>query len=288
MRDLDLEIALIKEQIRKTPYHKGTEHHIGRLKAKLAKLKTLGQQAKKRGGRFGFAPKKTGDAVVVLVGPPSVGKSTLLNKLTNAQSRVAPWSFTTATVIPGMMKFKGAQIQILDLPGIITGAAKGAGRGKEVLAVARTTDLILLMIDIKTKGQVNSVLREFEELKIDLPVLIVVNKIDLLKREWGKLPTDWILISAEKQQGLSELKEAIWQKLELIRVYLKTKGKTPDFDEPLILKKGQTVADVFKKVFSAEATDVSRAFLWGVNARFPGQIVSFRYQLKDEDILNFS
>lgn len=286
MMDINSKIALIEEEIRQTPYHKATEHYIGRLKAKLAKLRALAIQSKKTGGRLGFALPKSGDATVVLIGPPSVGKSTLLNKLTHAQARVAPWPFTTLRVIPGMMDFRGAKIQIFDLPGIIGGATKGIGRGKEVLSVARTADLLLLMVDIKTRNRVNLILREIKELEIDLPVLMVINKIDLIKDFPQKTSPDWLFVSAEKEIGLEELKKMIWQKLSLMRVYLKPRDKKPDFTKPLILKNGQAVTDVAKKIFPQEKK-FQRILLWGPSAQFPRQEVSLTRQLKDGDILSF-
>lgn len=77
-----------------------------------------------------------------------MGKSSLLNLLTGSKSEVAAYQFTTLEVIPGVMKHKGAEIQILDMPGIIKGAARGKGRGREVITAARAADMILLLGDV--------------------------------------------------------------------------------------------------------------------------------------------
>lgn len=90
---------------------------------------------------------KSGDARVAMIGFPSVGKSTLLTKLTTTKSEVASYEFTTLTCIPGAISYKGATIQLLDLPGIIEGASEGIGRGRQVIAVARTADLIMIVLD---------------------------------------------------------------------------------------------------------------------------------------------
>jgi len=284
--DVDSRIKAIKEEIRKTPYHKGTEHYIGHLKAKLAKLKQRQAQAKPKGKGKGFALKKAGDATVVLVGPPSVGKSSLLNKLTRARARVEEWPFTTLEVIPGMLQYKGAHIQSLDFAVIISGAAKGIGWGREVLSVAREADLLILMVDLKNKHKVSSILKELKELGISLPILVVVNKIDLAQKKAYSVKPKWIYLSVLKRRGLVTLKKAIWQKLKLIRIYLKPKGKKPDFKEPLILKKRAKVSDVAKKIFPEER-EFKQILLWGPSARFPGQQVSLKHQLKDKDILTF-
>ncbi len=143
-------IKKIEDDLARTQVNKKTEHHVGLLRAKLSKLKAEQeeQQSRKSGSGIGYDVKKSGDATVVLVGLPSVGKSTLLNRLTNAKSKVASYQFTTLEVVPGVMEHKGARIQILDLPGIIQGASTGRGLGRRVLAVARNADLILFMVDV--------------------------------------------------------------------------------------------------------------------------------------------
>jgi small GTP-binding protein len=90
---------------------------------------------------------KSGDARVVMIGFPSVGKSTLLSCLTNTTSEAAAYEFTKLTCIPGKIQYNGANIQLLDLPGIIEGASQGVGRGRQVVAVAKTADLILMVLD---------------------------------------------------------------------------------------------------------------------------------------------
>lgn len=364
MNDIQKRIGEIEKEIRETPYHKATEHHIGKLRAKLAKLKDqFAERRSKKGGggppAGGFAVKQQGDATVVLVGFPSVGKSTLLNKLTNARSRVAPYEFTTVTVIPGMMEYKGAKLQILDVPGLIEGAASGRGRGREVLSVIRGADILLLLaqagsqeeefekieaelyknsvrinksaprilvkrtdrggievrsaikqdFSLETVAEIakefgfnNAEIRLDEQLSLDEvidvfaenrvypPALCVINKIDLLpdknrlnyhliKRENSR---NVIEISAEKEIGLEGLKEAIWEKLKLVRVYLRRPGKDADYKTPMIMRQGGTLSDALLKVGSDFAQNKTSAKIWGPGAKYPGQEVSLSAPVQDE------
>lgn len=163
MSSMQEKIAELEEEIANTAYNKATQHHIGKLKAKLARLKEdLIKKSSKKGLEAGFSVKKEGHATVVIVGFPSAGKSTLLNKLTNANSPVGSYDFTTLNVIPGLMEYKNVKIQLLDVPGIIGGASSGKGRGKEVLAVARNADLILMLIDATKKDQLKQIKTELE------------------------------------------------------------------------------------------------------------------------------
>eukprot|EP00002_Diphylleia_rotans_P008985 TRINITY_DN1899_c0_g1_i1.p1 TRINITY_DN1899_c0_g1~~TRINITY_DN1899_c0_g1_i1.p1 ORF type:complete len:368 (-),score=95.85 TRINITY_DN1899_c0_g1_i1:237-1340(-) len=144
-------IKEIEDEMARTQKNKATSYHLGLLKAKLAKLKREIIEPKSSGGGAakgdGFDVTKSGDSRVGLIGFPSVGKSTLLTKLTNTFSEAASYEFTTLTAIPGVIQYKGSKIQLIDLPGIIEGAKDGKGRGRQVIAVARTCNLILIVLD---------------------------------------------------------------------------------------------------------------------------------------------
>lgn len=143
-------IKEIENEMAKTQKNKATSNHLGILKAKLAKLRRELIKPSRSGtsGEGGFDVSKTGVARIGFVGFPSVGKSTLMSKLTGTFSAVAAYEFTTLTTVPGVLTYNGAKIQILDLPGIIEGAKDGKGRGKQVLAVARTCSLIVMCLDV--------------------------------------------------------------------------------------------------------------------------------------------
>eukprot|EP01036_Dinobryon_divergens_P032914 gene32914-42599_t len=140
IKDIELELS-------RTQKNKATTTHIGMLKGQLARLRTqLMMPAPGSGGGgdgTGFAVAKSGDGRVALIGFPSVGKSSLLNAVTDTKSETAAYEFTTLTCIPGNIVINDTKIQMLDLPGIIEGASSGKGRGREVIAVARSADLVM-------------------------------------------------------------------------------------------------------------------------------------------------
>jgi len=355
-------IQAIKDEIHRTQINKATEHHIGLLKAKMAKLRREMEKNKIKGSgksTEGFDIKRSGDATVVLIGLPSVGKSTLLNRLTNAKSKVAQYQFTTLTVVPGMMEYRGARIQILDLPGIIEGASSGRGLGKRVLAVARNADLVLLLLDVFHPNQAELLKKELREIGIRVDEkppnvviettstggiavnaqvklkkitenlikdilrvydmhnarvivredltdeqlidvvagnrtyvesLVVLNKIDLVNQGFinevkGNIKNDFVPVSADAELNMEALKEAIYNKLSFIRIYMRPKNGEPDFKEPLITRNGSTILEVCNKIHRSMKDDFRYAMVWGKSVKFGGQKVGMTHQLLDEDIL---
>ena len=361
-------IKAIEDEIHKTQINKATEFHIGLLKAKIARLKreldenTHGRIVSTGGASAGFDVRKAGDATVVLIGLPSVGKSTLLNSLTNAKSRVASYQFTTLTAVPGMMDYSGSKIQILDMPGIIEGAAAGKGLGKRVLSVARTADLVLMILDVFQPHHLSLLKKELSEIgiKVDqkppnvvlekasiggvsvniqvpiamterlikeilhvygihngrliirepgltddqlidvlsgnriyIPSLTVLNKIDLvnqgfLKEVESKIGTKFVPISADANVNIDALKQAIYQQLDLIRIYLRRKTGETDYEEPLIIRNGSNVGSVCNKIHRKMTRDFKFAQVWGRSAKFGGQKVGLDHTLIDEDVLTIT
>ena len=360
MSSLEEQITAIEDEIRNTQYNKATQHHIGRLRAKLAYLRLEREKrSSSKGGGLGYSVRKSGHATVGLVGYPSVGKSTLLTRLTGAASATGAYDFTTLTIIPGMMRWGGASIQVLDMPGLVPGAARGRGRGREVLSVVRSTDLILFLIDpdhtnfrallgelegagVRVNGRpprivvtpgdrggltisstvklthlagglATGIAREFgfhnglivfrEDASADqlidvlagnrvyIPSLLAVNKADVLSASERRALADALrpftvrFVSAKTGEGLAELIHAIGESLAFIRIYVKPPGREADRAEPVILRKGDRVDDLLRRLPPELGRNFKAAQVWGPSARFPGQTVGRDHGLADEDVV---
>mmetsp|Transcript_6767 Transcript_6767/g.9912 ORF Transcript_6767/g.9912 Transcript_6767/m.9912 type:complete len:377 (-) Transcript_6767:85-1215(-) len=188
--EIQKKIDEIEAEYAKTQKNKATSYHLGTLKAKLAKLRSElvngpgGKSAGTKNAERGFDVSKSGDTRVGLVGFPSVGKSTLLTTLTGTKSEAAAYEFTTLTCIPGTMKYKGARIQVLDLPGIIEGAADGKGRGRQVISTARTCNMILIVLD-SSKPVTHKKIIEAELFSFGIRINQSPPNVKVTKREAG-------------------------------------------------------------------------------------------------------
>ncbi|KAI3866648.1 hypothetical protein MKW98_006098 [Papaver atlanticum] len=164
-------IKEIEAEMARTQKNKATEYHLGQLKAKIAKLRTQLLEPPKgsAGAGEGFEVTKFGHGRVALIGFPSVGKSTLLTMLTGTKSEAASYEFTTLTCIPGIIHYNGTKIQLLDLPGIIEGASEGKGRGRQVIAVSKSSDIVLMVLDAsKSEGHRQILTKELEAVGLRL------------------------------------------------------------------------------------------------------------------------
>ncbi|MCL5413231.1 MAG: 50S ribosome-binding GTPase, partial [Candidatus Marsarchaeota archaeon] len=157
----------LKESYSKTKYNKATNKYLGQLRAKIAKIRKDMESSSRKAGS-GYSVRKSGNATVVLAGFPNAGKSSLLRVLTGVQSKVADYAFTTLDVIPGMMEYNGAKIQILDLPGLIQGAHVGRGGSLKIASVIRIADFMLFVVDINSYQQLYILTEELKLLNIRL------------------------------------------------------------------------------------------------------------------------
>jgi len=165
-RTIAEKIRALEKMYATVPKHKGTEKLRLQIKRRLAELRKEleRQQAQRKGGGYSFSVKKEGAAQIVLAGLPNVGKSSLLRQLTGVDTDVADYPFTTVEPIPGMMTHKDVQIQMVEVPGLVEGAALGKGMGTQLLAVIRNADAIAIVVDLSQDPirQMEIILKEFE------------------------------------------------------------------------------------------------------------------------------
>ena len=167
--DYSQRIAEMEKELGGMQYNKRTQHHYGLVRAKIAQLREKQESRSRQGGKHdGFEVRRTGDGTVILLGFPSTGKSTLLNALTNANSEVGAYEFTTLTCVPGVLQHNHAKIQVLDVPGIVQGASTGRGKGREVLAAMRSADLALIVVDATRPAHLPVIKKEVYDVGIRL------------------------------------------------------------------------------------------------------------------------
>ncbi len=164
-KKLEEKIEELQKEYSKTKYNKATNKYLGILRAKIAAAKRKISSQKRRKGT-GFLIKKSGDATVALVGFPNAGKSLLLSNITDVESKVAAYAFTTVDLIPATLRYKGASIQMFDLPGLIEGAHIGRGGGAQIASAIRVSDLLLFVVDSNAHYNLYTLLEELGDLGI--------------------------------------------------------------------------------------------------------------------------
>ena len=260
----------------------------------------------------------------------------------------------------GIMEYKHAKIQVLDIPGLIKGASTGSGMGKGILSVIRSANLIVFItepyslqqIDVlkselykagiridestpnvrikkKEKGGIDlaatvkltkidkktieGILREFsldnasivirEDITADqlidviqgnrayMSSLVIVNKADTASEQQlsivRKSYPDALIMSAN-HDNLEKLKKAIFERLKLIRIFLKQAGKKADLQVPLVVKQNCTIEDVCKRLHKDFVKRFKNAKVWGTSAKFPGQIFHQSHVLMDKDVVQIN
>lgn len=299
-------IRYLEEMMAIVPKHKGTDHLRADLRRKLAKLKDTSETKKGTGRQTSpFHIDKEGAGQVVLVGPTNAGKSALVTALTNATPDVAEYAFTSWTPTPGMMLAENVQIQLIDTPSLDREHIEG-----ELINLIRRADLLLLVVDLQAFPieQIETIIAFLEERRIAplrrkeqyagergfvfIPLLVVVNKCDdesadedfkvlceLLEEDWSMIP-----VSAATGRNFDSLKRAVFDRLEIMRIYSKPPGKAADLSRPFVMKKGGTVEEFAGKVHKDFLDNLKSARVWG-SAAHDGLMVSRDHVLQDGDVV---
>ena len=232
--------------------------------------------------RDSIAVRREGAAQVALVGPPNVGKSSLLQALSDIQIKTGDYAFTTTRPVPALTRIGGVLVQLVEIPGLIGGAAEGRGGARPLLGVLRNADAIVFCHDSTASlDELRTVMHELAEAAIDLPAAVVVTKSDEAdgtSAVRGAFPDlEVVAVSVLDEPSLDALRDLIWRLTGLVRVYLADGG------DPVALRPPITVVDVADTIHHDLASRCTGARVWGPSARFPGQRVGCAHPLSDGD-----
>ncbi len=307
-RDDRERLKALKEMMALIPKHKGTEKLQAEIKRKIARLKDEMEVRRSRGGRrFSYSVEKEGAAQVMVVGPPNVGKSQLINSLTGANLEVANYPYTTRIFHPAMMPYEDIKIQLVDLPALSSQYIENW-----VSSMIRISDMMIIVLDISRDDvleQMETTLSILVGFKIKcqgiaeqvpednihwvcLKTVVVANKADLagaadnfkIFEEFYQDLYEIIPVSALNHTNLDSLRRAIVDRLEIIRVYSKRPGHEPEMNHPFTFYKGDTLMDFARAIHKDFAKNLKFARVWGKDV-FNGQRINKDYLLQDKDII---
>ncbi len=303
------ELECLQEMLRELPKHKGTDKLQAELKQKISKARKELDHHQASGGKRTSVARipRQGAGRAVLVGAPNTGKSQLLASLTRATPEIAPYPFTTREPIPGMMPWEDVMVQLIDTPPIT----------KDVLdpitvGLIRGADLVLLLADMGSDDCVDDVLgvigklnetrtrlassSYLDENDVGLAftkTFLVLTKMDApeaqdrcaLLHEFCTLEFPEYAISAVQGEGLETLRTAVYETLDVVRVYTKLPTqKQPDYDRPYTIHRGGTLLDVAEMVHKDFAQNLKNARVWGSHVH-DGTFVKGDYVLHDKDVI---
>ena len=318
----DERLPLLEEMLRITPKHKGTEKVRVDLRRRITKLKKgEGKKPAKKGHSYHVS--KHGAGQIALIGAPNVGKSQILASFTNAKPTVSPAPYSTFEPAIGMLDYENIQFQLIDIPPItedfvqpwVLDIVRNADllllvlslASDEILDQIETVKLALIKANIRTVGQFQPNQQDIAAIstndvngmgafavKFTKRALIVANQMDNqdasdrleILREFYADESPICPLSAITGDGIDELRIAIYEQMEILRVYTKSPGKPVDPKDPIVLPINGTVIDAAMLLHKDFAENFKYARIWGVNWH-DGQTVSRDDVVHDGDILEF-
>ena len=227
--------------------------------------------------RDSIAVRREGAAQIALVGPPNAGKSSVLQALSAIQIRTGDFAFTTTRPVAATTRLGGVLVQLVEIPGLIEGAADDRGGGRALLGVLRNADAIAWCHACdRPLEELETIRREVSASGIELPAVLAATKADEAPPphhpELRVVP-----VSVLDDASLARLREELWALTGLVRVHLRDGG------DPVALQPPATVLDVADTIHHELRERCTGARVWGPSARFAGQQVGREYELADGD-----
>ena len=294
-------IRALRKMLSIMPKHKGTDKLQADLRKRISTHQAEIRTVKKTGRKTCvYTVDKEGAGQVAIAGLPNSGKSSLVEKLTNANPDVADYPFTTRQPLPAMMPFEDIQIQLIDLPPVYPESPT-----HWIFDIMKRADLLLFVVDLSSEapiGDLEAVLGQMDRYHVDLcpftdtveskPVIVVGTKLDLPGSiEQSKKILDAFgetfeccFISVTSGEGLSEFPGVVFRVLDLVRVYTKEPGKKPDLGNPYTLARGTTVVGLAGVIHKDFERDLKFARIWG-SEKYDGQTVNKDHVLEDGDVI---
>ncbi len=240
--------------------------------------------------RDSIAVRRDGEAQIALVGPTNAGKSSILQALSQIQIRTGDYPFTTTRPVSALTRIGGVLVQLVEIPGLIHGAAEDRGGGRALLGVLRNADAIVYCQPAGAPtAELMTVRAEVAAAGIEMPGLLAATKADeAASADLERLADDFpdlkvVPVSVLDDQSLDAFREAVWRLTGLIRIFLGHSGVADG--DPLALEPGSTVEDVAHTIHHELAESFHGARIWGASARFPGQRVGRAHIVTDGDVV---
>jgi hypothetical protein len=312
-RDTREKLRMAEELLAMMPKHKGTDKLQADMKTKISKLKKeLEQKDHQHAGAVAHVPvhdhiDKEGAGQIILIGAPNSGKSSLLEALTKAKPLVADYPYSTREPMAGMMTFETIQFQLIDTPPISSELYE-----PYLTNLIRCADIVALICDLSDPQCAEStecVIEKLREKRIllgaagDPPIeehrhvqkktVVLAHKAfegefeEPLGRIRKMFPALTVVpTSVLEDRSLDSFKRAVFDVMDIMRVYTKHVGEEPKKVDPVVLRRGGTVADAALAIHKEFAAKLKFARVWG-EGKFDGQRVQHDFHLSDGDIVEF-
>lgn len=260
-------IKALNEMMATVPKHKGTENLRSEIRDKIKRYKDAISKEKKasKGKGFQIAIKKEGAAQVAIIGLTNSGKSWLINRLTGSKIKEADYPYTTKLPEKSVVDYKGAKVQLIEVPAIFEGLYE-SDNGAKLLGLMKTADLLVVLVkgDDDYQKQINLIDKELHKGDVKTRRVIIINK----------------------ELDLDKVKDRIWNNLNVVKIFTKQPGKPKDMP-PIAFPKGSTMKNLAERVHKDFIRKFRFARVWGKTAKFQGQAVGLNYVLQDDDVIEF-